>query len=188
MSAKGKYEWKDNRLIWVDLEMTGLAVDSCHILEMACIITDNSLNIVAEAPNLIIHHPEKVLQNMESWSQECHDKSGLTASSRSSNISLHSAEVQMLQFVQEHTLAGQCPLAGNTIHMDRAFLSRYMPEFTKHLHYRIVDVSTVKELCRRWFPEDFKNAPVKGCSHRALDDIKESIAELKYYKDVVFKR
>ncbi|XP_071952826.1 oligoribonuclease, mitochondrial-like [Antedon mediterranea] len=175
-----------NRLVWVDLEMTGLDIDTCHIIEMACLITDDNLNMVAEGPNLIIHQPEDILENMNDWCKEHHGKSGLTEEVRRSTLSLENAEYQMLGFIRQHTPPGKCPLAGNTIHVDKKFLEKYMKQFMYHLHYRIVDVSTVKELCRRWYPTALRTAPSKMAAHRALDDIKESIKELKYYRQNIF--
>ncbi|XP_064595656.1 oligoribonuclease, mitochondrial-like isoform X1 [Liolophura sinensis] len=176
-----------NRLVWVDLEMSGLELERDQILEMACIVTDADLNIVAEAPDLIIHHPDSVLDAMGDWCKEHHGKSGLTEAVRQSNISLTSAEDQMVKFVTEHVPKGSCPLAGNSIHVDKEFLNRYMPRFMSHLHYRIVDVSTLKELCRRWYPDVYLRCPPKALSHRALDDIKESIAELQHYRKTMLK-
>ncbi|XP_038048619.1 oligoribonuclease, mitochondrial-like [Patiria miniata] len=175
------------RLVWVDLEMTGLDLETCHILEMACLVTDSDLNVVAEAPNLIIHQPEETLKAMNEWCVEHHTKSGLVDAVRASKVSIQQAEYEMLAFIRKHTLPKICPLAGNTVHVDKEFLAKYMPQFMDHLHYRIVDVSTVKELCRRWYPDEFKNAPLKKLTHRALDDITESIKELKYYKKTIFQ-
>lgn len=188
---KTRIAGKDNieaRIVWVDLEMSGLDLDKEHILEMACLITDDQLNIVAEGPELIIHQEDSVLDNMGEWCQKQHGNSGLTEAVRKSNISLEDAEQQMLDFVKKHTHKKQAPLAGNSVHVDRQFLEKYMKNFLNHLHYRIIDVSTVKELCRRWYPEDLGNAPTKNLSHRALDDIKESIEELKYYRSTIFKK
>jgi len=173
------------RIVWVDLEMTGLDVDNDSILEMACIITDSDLNIVAEGPNLVVNHPDSVLDNMNSWSQDHHGKSGLTEACRKSEISLQEAEYKMLSFVRKYVPANTCPLGGNSVHADKGFLDKYMPQFMKHLHYRIVDTSTVKELCKRWYP--LLMPPRKKLNHRALDDIKESIEELKFYKETIFK-
>jgi len=174
-----------NRLIWVDMEMTGLDLDNCHILEVACIITDENLDIVGEGLNIVIHQPDDILEKMNAWCKVHHGKSGLTEESRSSPVTLQSAEMQLLSLVRQHTPVGKCPLAGNTVHEDKRFLIKYMPEFTKHLHYRIVDVSTIKELSRRWYP-DIK-APTKDLRHRAMDDILDSIAELKFYQNTIFK-
>ncbi|XP_020776329.2 small fragment nuclease [Boleophthalmus pectinirostris] len=175
------------RMVWVDLEMTGLDIEKDQIIEMACIITDSDLNVVAEGPNLIIKQPDELLDGMSDWCKEHHGKSGLTAAVRSSKISLEQAEYEFLSFVRQHTPPGQCPLAGNSVHADKRFLDKYMPQFMYHLHYRIIDVSTIKELCRRWFPDEYKEAPQKKASHRALGDIRESIKELQFYRVNVFK-
>lgn len=175
------------RLIWVDLEMTGLNVETCHIIEMACLITDENLNIVAEGPDLVIHQPDRVLEAMDDWCTKHHGESGLTAAVRASQISLSQAEQTFLQFVEQHIPPKQCPLAGNSVHADKKFLDKYMPLFMDHLHYRIVDVSTIKELCRRWYPKTYEQVPIKREQHRALEDIKESISELRFYKQAIFK-
>lgn len=185
MSSKAKQVTE--RLVWVDLEMSGLDINKEHILEMACLVTDADLNLLASGPNLIIHQPDEVLDGMGEWCTKQHGESGLTAAVRASEISLQQAEQQMLDFVKEYTKPGRAALAGNSVHADREFLKKYMPAFTEHLHYRIVDVSTVKELCRRWYPREFNEAPKKGLSHRALDDIQESIKELQYYRNTIFK-
>ncbi|XP_052281400.1 oligoribonuclease, mitochondrial-like isoform X2 [Dreissena polymorpha] len=169
------------------LQMSGLDLDKDHILEMACIVTDKDLNIVAESEDLVIHQPDEVLNGMDSWCTQHHGESGLTEAVRKSKISLTEAEDRMMEFVQEHTLQRTAPLGGNSVHADRGFLVKYMPRFTGHLHYRIIDVSTVKELSKRWFPLEYSSAPAKKLSHRALDDIKESIEELRYYRQNVFK-
>ncbi|XP_068244798.1 probable oligoribonuclease [Palaemon carinicauda] len=176
------------RLVWIDLEMTGLDVEKETIMEAAVLITDSELTVVAEGPNIVLKVEDSLLDNMNDWCKEHHGKSGLTDKCRSSKISLAAAEDQLLQFVAQHTEKGKAPLAGNSVHADKRFLDKYMPKLMKHLHYRIVDVSTVKELCRRWYPEDFTNAPAKKLSHRALDDIKESIEELRYYRSAIFKK
>uniref|UniRef100_A0A667XCA4 Oligoribonuclease, mitochondrial n=1 Tax=Myripristis murdjan TaxID=586833 RepID=A0A667XCA4_9TELE len=167
--------------------MTGLDIEKDHIIEMACIITDSELNILAEGPNLIINQSDELLDGMSDWCKEHHGKSGLTQAVRDSKISLQQAEYEFLSFIRQHTPPGQCPLAGNSVHADKKFLDKYMPQFMYHLHYRIIDVSTIKELCRRWFPEEYKMAPQKKASHRALDDIRESIRELQFYRANVFK-
>lgn len=175
------------RMVWVDLEMTGLNIEKDQIIEMACIITDSDLNVLAEGPNLIIKQPDELLDSMSDWCKEHHGKSGLTQAVRNSKITLEQAEYEFLSFVRQHTPPGQCPLAGNSVHADKRFLDKYMPQFMYHLHYRIIDVSTIKELCRRWFPDEYKKAPQKRASHRALDDIQESIKELQFYRANVFK-
>ncbi|KAA0704211.1 Oligoribonuclease, mitochondrial [Triplophysa tibetana] len=175
------------RMVWVDLEMTGLDIDKDHIIEMACIITDPDLNIIAEGPNLIINQPDELLDGMSDWCKEHHGESGLTRAVKDSDITLQQAEYEFLSFIRQHTPPGQCPLAGNSVHADKKFLDKYMSQFMRHLHYRIIDVSTIKELCRRWYPEEYKLTPHKKGSHRALEDIQESIRELKFYRANVFK-
>ncbi|XP_035825833.1 probable oligoribonuclease isoform X3 [Aplysia californica] len=187
MSKDFKESQGSSRIIWIDLEMTGLDVDSDTILEIACIVTEGDLALVAEGPSLIIHQENEVLENMGEWCTEQHGKSGLTESVRNSKISLHQAEEQVLEFVKQHTPSGVCPIAGNSVGKDKQFLERYMPRLASHFHYRIVDVSTIKELCRRWYPNLEKRLPSKNLSHRALDDIRESIEELKFYKMHIFK-
>ncbi|KAF5893573.1 oligoribonuclease, mitochondrial, partial [Clarias magur] len=145
--------------------MTGLDIEKDEIIEMACIITDSDLNTIAEGPNLIIKQPDELLDSMSDWCKEHHGKSGLTQAVRDSKISLQQAEYEFLSFIRQHTPPGQCPLAGNSVHADKRFLDKYMPQFMRHLHYRIIDVSTVKELCRRWFPEKYKQVPQKKASH-----------------------
>lgn len=178
---------EDDVLVWVDLEMTGLDPDKERIIEAAILLTDAQLNIKAEGPNLIIHQPDDVLSAMDEWNTEHHGGSGLTERVRESTISDGDAEAQLLAFVKEHCAERKAPLAGNSIHQDRRFIQRYMPSLDAYLHYRNVDVSTVKELVRRWYPEVFENAPKKSGAHRALDDIRESIAELQYYKEHAFR-
>ncbi|XP_064462176.1 oligoribonuclease, mitochondrial-like isoform X2 [Ornithodoros turicata] len=177
-----------NMLVWVDLELTGLNIDKDRVMEMACVVTDGKLNVVAEAPTVVVHQPDDVLESMNEWCKENHGQSGLTQACKESKMTMEEAEKVMLDFVRQYTPPGKCPLAGNTVFMDRLFLARHMPEFEKHLHYRIVDVSSVKELCKRWYPQAYRDAlQVKSGSHRALADIKESIAELKFYQDHIFR-
>ncbi|XP_053297166.1 small fragment nuclease isoform X1 [Pleuronectes platessa] len=175
------------KMVWVDLEMTGLDIEKDQIIEMACIITDSDLNILAEGPNLIIKQQDELLDGMSDWCKEHHGKSGLTQAVRDSKITLEQAEYEFLSFVRQHTPPGKCPLAGNSVHADKRFLDKYMSQFMCHLHYRIIDVSTIKELCRRWFPEEYKMTPHKKATHRALNDIRESIKELQYYRANIFK-
>jgi len=180
-------EQSNDNLVWVDLEMSGLDVNKEYILEMACLITDSQLNIIAEGPDIVIHQSDSVLNSMDEWNTIHHGESGLTEQVRKSKILVEETEQIMLDFIQKYTSPGKSPLCGNTVHMDKRFLDKFMPQFTKHLHYRIIDVSTLKELTRRWYPTDFAHAPVKKNAHRALEDIKESIDELKFYKNTVFK-
>ncbi|KAF9958129.1 Oligoribonuclease, mitochondrial [Mortierella alpina] len=174
-------------LVWIDCEMTGLLATD-KLIEIAVIITDDDLNIVAEGPNLIIHQPKRVMDGMNQWCIEHHGASGLTAAVLASTISTAQACDQVLSFIKKYIPTPRHGiLAGNSVHADKVFLEREMPTIVDHLHYRIVDVSTVKELSRRWYPEEFAKVPEKMGAHRALDDIKESILELKYYRGAVFK-
>jgi oligoribonuclease len=181
-----KTKQKKDNLVWIDLEMTGLDPKKCTILEIGCIITDSELNLIAEGPSIAIRHSEKVLKGMEAWSKHHHGKSGLTKECRQSKISLKKAEEEVLKFVKSHCKEKSAPLCGNTIWQDRRFLVRYMPKLEQYLHYRVVDVSSVKELVVRWYSEDFKMPREKKQSHRVQDDIRESIEELKYYRSKVF--
>ncbi len=141
-----------------------------------------------KGPELIIKQEDHILDGMDDWCKKTHGESGLTESVKASTISLAEAENQMLNFVRSNLPKGQCPLAGNSIHVDRIFLNKYMKNFLDHLHYRIIDVSTIKELSKRWYPNETKTKPYKKLAHRALDDIKESIEELKYYRANIFKK
>jgi len=169
----------------MDLEMTGLDVEEHRILEIATLITDSELNIVAEGPNLVVHQDETELAKMDEWCVNHHGASGLTAKVRESSISTRDAELQTLEFIKEWVGPKQAPLCGNSIWQDRRFIGAYMKELDDYLHYRIVDVSSLKELARRWYPN--VKAPAKGASHRALDDIRESIEELRYYRTTMFR-
>jgi oligoribonuclease len=173
-------------LVWVDLEMSGLDPEQHAILEIATIITDNELRIVAEGPVRAIHQPESVLAIMDDWNREHHGASGLTERVRASIHSLANAEQETLGFVQRYCSERSSPLCGNSVHQDRRFLVRYMPRFDAYLHYRNIDVSTVKELVRRWYPHG-PQAPEKRHAHLALDDIRESIDELRFYRQHVFR-
>ncbi|KAK9511619.1 hypothetical protein O3M35_000243 [Rhynocoris fuscipes] len=175
---------ESERIVWVDMEMTGLDPETCHILEVACIITDHNLNTIAEGPNLIIHQPDNILAKMNEWCWKHHSQSGLIQASRDSKISVEEAEEQLMCFVSKYTPQGKCPLGGSSVYMDKLFLLKYMPTFANFLHYRIIDVSTIKELARRWYAIE---GPKKVLRHRALDDIKESINELKYYRRYLFR-
>lgn len=172
-------------LVWIDLEMSGLNPDTCKILEIATLVTDEDLALVAEGPDIVVHQLDEVLDAMDEWCTTHHGESGLTAAVKASTISLAEAEAQTLTFLEAHTEAGTSPLCGNSIWQDRRFIARYMPKLDAFLHYRMIDVSTVKELSRRWYAD--AKAPAKGQSHRALDDIRESIAELQFYRENVFK-
>lgn len=179
-------EPSDAHLVWVDLEMSGLDPETCTILEIASIITDAELRIVAEGPVRAIHQPDSVLDAMDDWNREHHAASGLSARVRASTDSMAAAERDTLAFVQRYCTERSSPLCGNSIHHDRRFLARYMPRFDAYLHYRNIDVSTIKELVRRWYPGG-PPAPEKKHAHLALDDIRESIDELRFYRQHVFR-
>jgi oligoribonuclease len=170
----------------MDLEMTGLDPKQHVIVEIATLITDDDLNLVAEGPELVVHATEDELARMDPVVVEMHTKSGLLDQIRASTISLEEAGAQTLAFLTAHLPEGKVPLCGNSIGMDRRFLTEHLPEIENYLHYRSVDVSTIKELSRRWYPEALRNAPRKEVAHRALDDIKESINELQHYRSTVF--
>jgi oligoribonuclease len=171
----------------MDLEMTGLEPARNVIVEIATIITDDDLNIVAEGPDLVVHQPEDALALMEQIVVDMHTKSGLLDQIRASTITLDDAGAQTLAFIKQHVPEPRkVPLCGNSIGMDRRFLAAYLPEIENHLHYRSVDVSSVKELVRRWYPGLLNGRNQKAGSHRALDDIRESVAELKFYREHIF--
>jgi oligoribonuclease len=175
----------DAPLVWMDLEMSGLDPASCEILEVAVVVTDGDLNELAVGPHLIVHWPDAVLNAMDAWCTEHHGASGLTAAVRRSTLTIDRAAQQVLAFLQARVPKGASPLCGNSIHQDRAFIRKSMPEVDAHLHYRNVDVSTVKELVRRWYPA--LPPYQKRETHRALDDIRESISELRMYREAVFR-
>ncbi len=175
------------RMVWVDLEMTGLNPDVSVIVEIATIVTESDLTVVAEGPNLVIHQPEEVLAGMSDFVRDLHARSGLLERIRASDVSLAAAAEQTVAFLSKHIAKGTAPLCGNSVWKDRAFLERYMPSVIDLLHYRIVDVSTLKELARRWYPGSLL-PPKKKELHRALDDIRESIEELRYYRANLFVR
>ncbi len=171
-------------LVWLDMEMSGLDPATCRPLEVATIVTNAALEIVAEGPNLVIHQPDEVLAAMDAWNTQHHGDSGLTAAVRASAIGEREAELQTIAFLAQYLPPGASPLCGNTISQDRRFLRRYMPELDGFFHYRSVDISTIKELVRRWYG---LSSPPKATAHRALDDIRESIDELRWYRQVVFR-
>lgn len=171
-------------LVWVDLEMTGLDPDRCVILEIATVVTSPDLSWSVEGPALTIHQPESVLLGMADVVKDMHRRSGLWERVLASTTTLAEAEAQTLAFVRAHVEKGTSPLCGNSVWKDKTFLEKYMPELCGHMHYRIVDVSTLKELVRRWYPAAY-HAPKKREVHRALDDIRESIEELKWYRSKV---
>ena len=174
-------------LVWLDMEMTGLDPARERIIEIATILTDGQLAEIAVGPELVIHQPDEILAAMDDWNTKHHGASGLTQRVRESPIDDADAEAQTLAFINAHVSSRERPvLAGNSIHQDRRFVRRYLPELDKRLHYRMVDVSTIKELARRWYPEVTAKQPAKKETHRALDDIRESIEELRFYKQTVF--
>ncbi|MFQ5667147.1 MAG: oligoribonuclease [Candidatus Binatia bacterium] len=179
-------ERSDAHLLWMDMEMTGLDPDRDTILEIASLITDNDLAVVAEGPALAIHQPSQVLEAMDQWNREHHAQSGLTARVLASTISMAAAEAQTLAWVKRYCAERTSPLCGNSIYQDRRFLVRYMPRLEAYLHYRNIDVSTVKELVRRWWPNG-PRPPEKKHAHLALDDIRESIEELRFYREHFFR-
>jgi oligoribonuclease len=172
-------------LVWMDLEFSGLNLEVEVILEIATIITDSELNIVAEGPNLAINQSDSILDAMDDWNQKHHGDSGLVKRVQESAETHETAGEKTLDFIKQYSGKMMSPLCGNSIHQDRRFLDKYMPKLNDHFHYRIIDVSTVKELAKRWYPAvpAFK----KSGNHQAFDDIKESINELKYFREQVFK-
>lgn len=173
-------------LIWVDLEMTGLEPATDRVIEIATIVTDKELNILAEGPVIAIHQSDAVLAAMDDWNQEHHGASGLIDRVRASKHSEDDAISETIAFLEQYVPQGKSPMCGNSIGQDRRFLNKYMPKLEDYFHYRNVDVSTIKELVRRWQPELMKEFK-KQNTHQALDDIRESVAELQFYRERVFK-
>ena len=169
-----------NNLIWIDMEMTGLQPDADRIIEIAMLVTDPQLNVLATGPVLVVHQPDSVLEGMDSWNKSTHAKSGLIEKVRASRLSEAEAERQALEFLAAHVPANSSPMCGNSICQDRRFLARWMPRLEAYFHYRNLDVSTLKELVKRWKPE-LKSFGKEG-KHEALADILESIEELKFYR------
>ncbi|WP_410012163.1 oligoribonuclease [Sodalis sp. C49] len=172
----------DNNLIWIDLEMTGLDPERDRIIEIASLVTDANLNILAEGPVLAVHQTQEQLAVMDEWNVRTHTASGLVERVRASRIDEDGAVALTLAFLREWVPAGKSPICGNSIGQDRRFLFRYMPELEAYFHYRYLDVSTLKELARRWKPQILEGL-TKNSSHQALDDIRESVAELVYYRE-----
>ncbi|MCP3679511.1 MAG: oligoribonuclease [Gammaproteobacteria bacterium] len=180
-------EERQNRLIWLDLEMTGLDFDNERIIEIAIIITDRRLDIVAESQSLTIKQSDELLAAMDNWNTKQHTKSGLVERVKASTISEAIAENRMLDFISQHVDKGVSPMCGNSICTDRRFLYKYMPKLEEYFHYRHIDISTIKELGRRWYGEEAVKGFKKRNRHLALEDIKDSIEELKYYRRELFK-
>jgi oligoribonuclease len=175
-------------LAWLDLEMTGLDPARHVIVEIATLVTDDELEIVAEGPDLVVSQPPEALAAMDEVVREMHTRSSLLTAIQQSTTSLEEAGAATLAFLKEHIAEpGTVPLAGNSIGTDRRFLATQLPAVEDFLHYRSIDVSTIKELCKRWYPEVLPGAPAKTSTHRALDDIRESVAELRYYRSAVFR-
>ncbi|OHX10865.1 oligoribonuclease [Chromobacterium sphagni] len=175
-----------NNLIWLDMEMTGLNPDADRIIEVAMIVTDSQLNVVAESPVLVIHQPDAILDGMDDWNKNTHGKSGLIEKVKNSSVSEAEAEQLLLDFMMQHVPERVTPMCGNTIHQDRRFMARWMPRLEAYFHYRNLDVSTLKELCKRWKPEVAKGVVKRG-KHEALADILESIEEMRYYREHFLK-
>jgi oligoribonuclease len=186
LKAKSSMAQDPNNLIWIDLEMTGLNTEVDQIIEIATIITDSALNILEEGPALAIHQSNAILSGMDSWNTQQHAKSGLVERVRMSLVNEVEAEHRTLEFLQEYVPRNKSPMCGSSICQDRRFLHRCMPELEKYFHYRNLDVSSIKELVKRWAPalsEGFS----KNSTHLALDDVRDSIRELKYYREHFFK-
>lgn len=175
-----------NHLVWVDMEMTGLDPDDNRIIEVALVVTNGNLEVVAEAPVLVVHQPDAELDKMDNWNRATHGKSGLTDKVKASALDEAAVEAQLLAFMKEYVPERASPMCGNSVCQDRRFMARWMPKFEAWFHYRNLDVSTLKELCRRWKPELAKGF-VKSQKHEALADILESIEELRYYREHFIK-
>jgi oligoribonuclease len=169
-------------LVWIDMEMSGLVPDRDRILEVAMVVTDADLNTIAEAPVYVLNQPDEILEAMDSWNKSTHGKSGLIDKVKASTFTEREVESRLIDFLKPIVASGLAPLAGNTVHQDRRFMARYMPAFDAYLHYRIVDVSTLKELARRWRPDVLSTLAKEG-KHEALADVYDSIAELKHYRE-----
>jgi len=175
-------------LVWIDLEMTGLEVARHTIVEIAVLITDSELEIVDDGVDLVVHQPPAALAAMDDFVRKMHTRSGLLPAIEASTLSLDAAGVQVLEYLARHVpKPGTAPLCGNSIGVDRRFLDQYLPAVDQYLHYRSIDVSSFKELCRRWYPAAYKGRPDKAESHRALDDIRESIEEMRYYRSAMLR-
>ncbi len=175
-----------NHLIWIDMEMTGLLPDTDRVIEVAIVITDSNLETVAEAPVLVVHQSDAVLDGMDKWNTSTHGKSGLIDKVKASTLDDAAVELQMLEFLKEHVPARTSPMCGNSICQDRRFMARWMPQLEDYFHYRNLDVSTLKELAKRWKPEVMQGLKKHG-KHEALADIYESIEEMKHYREHFLK-
>jgi oligoribonuclease len=175
----------DDRLVWLDLEMTGLDVTRHTIVEIAVLVTDAELRPLDDGIDLVVHQDESALAGMDDYVRAMHTRSELLPAIRGSTLSLADAGAQALEYVRTHVPAATAPMCGNSIGVDRRFLDHYLPDLDRYVHYRSIDVSTLKELCRRWYPEIYRHRPSKKETHRALADVNESIAELAYYRDAM---
>jgi oligoribonuclease len=177
----------NDHLVWVDCEMTGLDVDRDILIEVAALVTDSDLTVLGTGVDVVIHADDAALESMVEVVREMHDKSGLTDAVRASTVTVDQAEQMIMDYIKIYIAEPRtAPLCGNSIATDRGFLARQMPLFDQYLHYRMIDVSSIKELCRRWYPRAYFGQPAKGLAHRALADIQESIRELEYYRRTVF--
>lgn len=178
----------DDRLVWIDLEMTGLDVERHRIVEVAVLVTDAQLEILADGLDLVVHQPPEVMAEMDDFVRKMHTKSGLLGEIERSSLTLDDAGTQAVEYIRQFVPeAATAPMCGNSIGVDRRFLDRYLPDLDRYLHYRSIDVSSIKELCRRWYPAVYKKRPGKAETHRALDDIRESVAELRYYREAIMR-
>lgn len=177
---------QDTNLIWIDLEMTGLDPDKDVIIEIATLVTDANLNLLAEGPSIVVHQSDELMNGMDEWCTNQHGRSGLTQRVKESTVTAAEAEALTIEFLKDYVPAGKSPMCGNSICQDRRFLYRYMPELEQYFHYRNLDVSSVKELARRWKPEVL-NGLKKSATHLAMDDIRDSVNELKHYRELFFK-
>lgn len=177
---------KASNLIWIDLEMTGLNPEYDRIIEIATVVTDSDLNTIAEGPVFAIHQSDEMLNGMDEWNTNQHNKSGLVTRVQESLMNEQEAETKTLAFLREHTVEGKSPMCGNSICQDKRFLAKYMPDLMNYFHYRMIDVSTLKELALRWAPSVY-NGVTKDSTHLALNDIYDSINELKHYREHLFK-
>jgi oligoribonuclease len=176
-------------LVWIDLEMTGLTVERDSIVEIACVVTTADLTALDEGVQRVVHQSPDALGVMDDFVTNMHRRSGLLEEIQNSTVGVGDAEAAVLQYVRRHIGAsGTAPLCGNSIGMDRRFLAKYMPMLDAYLHYRSIDVSSIKELCRRWYPDVYRRRPAKNEQHRALDDVRDSIAEMRFYRDELFTR
>lgn len=171
-----------NNLVWIDLEMTGLEPEHDCIIEIATLVSDSELNVIAEGPSLAIHQPEEILAKMDEWNTTQHTRSGLVSRVRESTYDVKQAEIATIEFLQTYVQEGKSPMCGNSIWQDRRFLTRYMPQLEKFFHYRMIDVSTLKELAIRWAPSIY-NGFQKEPQHLAMSDVRDSLAELRYYRE-----